>query len=136
MSSTGRDTAGNTHDANLQRINTSNTHRSGHNLERTATAKEKELQELNAKLANPLAGYSHEELQEMGAKYAREHDMEEFQEEFMKGAMLAQDAKAYDTLPMLNDEDRKVLHDEIHRKWHQPGRCSRANEVRKGTCED
>lgn len=83
---------------------------------------EEKLAELNVKLANPLAGFLHQELQEKGALYAREHGLEEYQEEFKKGAMLAADPKAYNDLPLLTDEDRKVLDDEIHQKWKQPGK--------------
>lgn len=86
---------------------------------------EAKLAELNSKLANPLAGFSHQELQDKGAKYAREHGLEEYQEEFRKGAMLAADPKGYKDLPLLTDEDRERLDDEIHKKWKQPGGYAR-----------
>jgi hypothetical protein len=82
--------------------------------------KEKTLRNINAKLANPLSGYSLETLQEMGAKYARENGMEEYQDDFRKGAMLAQNPKAYDTLPLLTDEDRHILEREVTHKWSHP----------------
>lgn len=84
------------------------------------TAKEKANRNINAKLANPLAGYSLEQLQEMGATYARENDMVEFEDDFRKGAMLAQDPKAYDTLPLLDDADRDILNREFTHKWSHP----------------
>lgn len=83
-------------------------------------AREKALRNVNAKLANPLAGYTLEELQEMGAKYARENDMIEFEDDFRKGAMLAQNPKAFDTLPLLTDEERDLLEREFTHKWSHP----------------
>jgi len=42
------------------------------------------LKNVNAKLANPLAGYTHRELLAMGEAYARDHGMEELVEDFRK----------------------------------------------------
>lgn len=39
---------------------------------------------VNAKLANPLAGYTQRELIGMGGAYARDHGMEDLVEEFQK----------------------------------------------------
>lgn len=42
------------------------------------------IENVNAKLANPLAAYTHAELQDMGESYARSHGMEDLVEEFKK----------------------------------------------------
>lgn len=79
-----------------------------------------DLHKLNSKLAHPLSGIPHEELMEMGAVYARENDMEDLQEEFRKGALLAQDPEAFDTLPLLTDDDKYYLRREVTHKWSHP----------------
>ncbi|KAI5856005.1 hypothetical protein BZA05DRAFT_442672 [Tricharina praecox] len=81
---------------------------------------EEEISRLNARLANPLAGMSLEQLQEMGAKYARENGMEEYEMEFRKGAMLAQDRDAFETIPLLTDEERDILRREVTHRWSHP----------------
>lgn len=78
------------------------------------------VQRANSKLAHPLAGYSQTQLIEMGAAYARDHGMEDLQEEFSKGALLAQDSAAFETMPLLTEEDKVVLRREITHKWSHP----------------
>lgn len=84
------------------------------------STKEREICNTKAKLAKPLSGYSLDEVQEMAAKYARDKGMAEYEEEFRKGGMLAQNPMAFDTLPLLTNEDRKVLEREITHKWSHP----------------
>jgi len=79
-----------------------------------------DLHKLNSKLAHPLSGISHEELMEMGASYARENDMEDLQDEFRKGALLAQNPEAFDTLPLLTEDDKYYLRREVTHKWSHP----------------
>jgi hypothetical protein len=56
----------------------------------------------------------------MGAKYARDNDMAEFQDDFRKGAMLAQDNAAFEALPLLTDDEREVLRREVTHRWSHP----------------
>jgi len=84
------------------------------------TEEERNLANINAKLANPLAGYNHAELQEMGASYARKYGLDEYAEEFSKGAMLAQDPQAFETIPLLTDDDRNILRREVSHRWSHP----------------
>ncbi|KAF8461334.1 MFS sugar transporter [Kalaharituber pfeilii] len=86
-----------------------------------STAAELALENVNARLANPLAGYTHAELQEMGEAYAREHGMEDLVDEFRKGACLAQNPKGYDSVPGLTEEDEHYLSREYTHKWSHPG---------------
>lgn len=55
---------------------------------------------------NPLMGISLERLAEMGASFAREHGLEEFEEEFSKGACVAQDPEMFESLEILSEEDK------------------------------
>lgn len=88
----------------------------------TTTAAERARRNVNAKLANPLAGISHALLEDMGARYARKHqvgDQEDIRA-FSKGAVLAQDPSKYETVAGLTEEEQMVLHTEEHHRWHQP----------------
>ncbi|KAL8679738.1 MAG: hypothetical protein Q9224_000276 [Gallowayella concinna] len=86
------------------------------------TAVERARRNVNAKLANPLAGISHAMLEDMGARYARKHqvgDQEDIRA-FSKGAVLAQDPSKYHTVAGLTEEEQMVLHTEENHRWHQP----------------
>ncbi|CAL8580268.1 hypothetical protein XPA_005996 [Xanthoria parietina] len=88
----------------------------------TTTAAERARRNVNAKLANPLAGVSHAMLEEMGARYARKHQVgdQEDVRAFSKGAVLAQDPSKYQTVAGLTEAEQLVLHTEEHHRWHQP----------------
>ncbi|EMD37517.1 hypothetical protein CERSUDRAFT_114155 [Gelatoporia subvermispora B] len=75
---------------------------------------------INAKLANPLAHIPHDQLVADAVKFAHSHGLGQYEDEFKKGAVLAQDPTAFETLPLLTDEDRNVLRREITHKWDQP----------------
>ncbi len=75
---------------------------------------------LNAKLANPLAGVSHDQLMADAAIFAATHDLAEYTETIQKGALVAQDPAAFESLPLLAEEDRIALRREITHKWDQP----------------
>ncbi|KAL8969850.1 MAG: hypothetical protein Q9183_001800, partial [Haloplaca sp. 2 TL-2023] len=86
------------------------------------TAAERARRNVNAKLANPLAGISHSTLEDMGACYARKHqvgDQEDIRA-FAKGAVLAQDPSKYYSVAGLTEEEQTVLHTEQNHRWHQP----------------
>ncbi|GAA6055015.1 hypothetical protein NBRC10513_005677 [Rhodotorula toruloides] len=74
----------------------------------------------NAVLENPLQGISHERLEAMGRAFAREKGLDEYEEEFAKGAQLAQDPLAFESVAMLGDADREILRDEVAHKWRHP----------------
>jgi len=75
----------------------------------------------NAKLANSLASLSHNKLTADGEAFAKSHNLGHLSlsELFRKGALVAQDALAFDSLPLLTDEDKEVLRHEIAHKWDQ-----------------
>ncbi|KAI0708285.1 hypothetical protein C8Q76DRAFT_770326 [Earliella scabrosa] len=81
---------------------------------------ENSTQNLNVKLANPLAGLSHEQLMADAAEFARTHDLAEHTETIQKGALIAQDPTAFENLPMLTEHDRNILRREFTHKWDQP----------------
>ena len=74
----------------------------------------------NVKLANPLAGIPHEQLMADAAKFAKEHNLGHLEEDFKKGALVAQDPTLFETLPLLTEEDKAVLRRELTHRWDQP----------------
>ncbi|THH20783.1 hypothetical protein EW146_g643 [Bondarzewia mesenterica] len=76
---------------------------------------------LNVKLANPLAGISHEQLMKDGEEFARSHNLGHLTEEFKKAALIAQNPTAFESLPLLTEDDKAHLRREITHKWDQPG---------------
>lgn len=86
------------------------------------TAAERRRRNDVAKLANPLAGISHDELEQMGDSYARKHQMgdEEDIRAFQKGACLAQDPHKFDIVTGLTGQEMEVLRKEITNRWSQP----------------
>ena len=85
-------------------------------------AKEKLRSNTNAKLANPLAYESPEELRQKGRAYAKKHFIgdEEDIRAFEIGACLAQDPKKWDKVQGLRPEERAVLEKETMSRWAQP----------------
>ena len=74
----------------------------------------------NVKLANPLAGIPHEQLMADAAKFAKDHNLGHLEEEFKKGALVAQDPTLFESLPLLTEDDKATLRREIQNRWDQP----------------
>ncbi|KAL5043076.1 hypothetical protein BDW71DRAFT_200122 [Aspergillus fruticulosus] len=86
------------------------------------TAAERARRNLNAKLANPLAGYSHEELRRQGISFAITHQIGEEGDirAFGLGAMLAQAPEKFENVPGLTVQELEVLRHEFEHRWSQP----------------
>ena len=76
----------------------------------------------SAKLANPLAGISNVDLEEMGATYASKHHIgnEEDVRAFRKGVVLAQDPRRFAQVLGLTSIELDVLQKEFDNRWAQP----------------
>ncbi|PNS16895.1 hypothetical protein CAC42_4859 [Sphaceloma murrayae] len=87
-----------------------------------AQAEEWERKKMNAMLANPLRGLSHDKLRAMGRQYATDHALVDPDDirAFELGAVLAQNPKAYDTVDGLLPEEKEVLRKEVTKRWSQP----------------
>lgn len=72
------------------------------------------------KQKNPLAGLTKEELMENVEAFAREKDLEHILDDLKKGALVAQDPKAFESLGELSEEEKDWLRRETTHKWHQP----------------
>jgi len=77
---------------------------------------------INAKIANPLAGYSHSELSTMGEEFAKKYAIgdEDDIRAFRIGAILAQDPNRHAEVNGINEEESATLSREISHRWSQP----------------
>lgn len=86
------------------------------------TAAERARRNLNAKLANPLAGFTHDELKKQGLRFSITHQMgdEEDIRAFEMGAVLAQAPEKFEQIEGLTDAELRVLRNEFTNRWSQP----------------
>ncbi|KAK4241198.1 putative polyol transporter 1 [Achaetomium macrosporum] len=80
---------------------------------------------LEARIKNPLAGLSREELMSRVEVFAQEKGLTEHIPILRKGALVAQDPDAYGEISgpeALTDEEKAVLRKEIEHKWRLPAR--------------
>lgn len=77
---------------------------------------------INARIANPLAGYSHAELSQKGEEFVRQHAVGDDEDirAFRLGAILAQDPNRHAEVDGLTQAERDVLEREISHRWSQP----------------
>ncbi|KAI0083385.1 hypothetical protein BDY19DRAFT_900385 [Irpex rosettiformis] len=75
---------------------------------------------VTARLANPLQGVPHDKLMVQAARFAREHGLGHLENEFQKGALVAQDPDAFESLTQLDEADKAILRRELTHRWHQP----------------
>jgi MFS family permease len=88
------------------------------------TAAERARRNINAKLANPLADFSYNELRKMGRAYAYEHALAEPEDvrAMEIGACLAREpANMKDARKLgVTEEEFTILENEINHRWSQP----------------
>ncbi|KAI1506519.1 sugar transporter-domain-containing protein [Biscogniauxia marginata] len=79
--------------------------------------------EASAKLENPLAGLTPDELATRGEEYCAKHGITDEADirAFRLGAMIAGDYNRYDAISELTAEEKEVLDREITHKWSNPG---------------
>ncbi|KAI0445585.1 sugar transporter-domain-containing protein [Xylaria telfairii] len=78
--------------------------------------------EASARLENPLAGLSPEQLAQRGEDFCKQHGLtdEEDVRAFRLGAMIAGNMNKYDAVADLTPREREVLDREITHKWSNP----------------
>ncbi|KAI0147834.1 sugar transporter-domain-containing protein [Xylariaceae sp. FL1272] len=78
--------------------------------------------EASAKLENPLAGLSAQQLGQRGQEFCHKHGItdEDDLRAFRLGAMIAGNMNKYDTVEGLTDREREVLDKEVTHKWSNP----------------
>jgi hypothetical protein len=80
-----------------------------------------DLANINAKLANPLAGLSHDQLMNDGAEFARTHGLGHLEDLFRKAALAAQDPVAFDSISHFTDTEKDIFRREFTHRWDHPG---------------
>lgn len=76
-----------------------------------------------AKLRNPLAGFTNDELIADADSFTEKYGLTEHREDFRKGALLAQAINrpdGFETIPGLSDDEKAVLRKEVTHRWAQP----------------
>ncbi|KAF7362784.1 MFS domain-containing protein [Mycena venus] len=81
----------------------------------------KELTDANAKLANPLRGISREQLMRDVDQFAEEKGLKHLSAELRKGALVAQDPQAFESIDILDEDDKYHLGRETTHKFSQTG---------------
>lgn len=109
-----------TEDTGNPRTNSTPTHRASI----AVSAAERARRHLNARLANPLEGYTYSELQKMGRAYALDNALtdEDDVRAMEIGACLARDGTSLRHARRLgvSDEEMAVLERELSHRWSQP----------------
>ncbi|KAK6332852.1 hypothetical protein TWF696_002873 [Orbilia brochopaga] len=77
-------------------------------------------QNVEARIKNPLAGLSRDNLFAGVDRFADENSLEDIREDLRKGALIAQDPGNFEQLPELADDERRVLTDEAEHIYRQP----------------
>ncbi|KAJ7152887.1 hypothetical protein C8R46DRAFT_1357327 [Mycena filopes] len=77
------------------------------------------LKEANAKLANPLRGVSREQLMRDVEQFAEEKGLKHLLPELRKGALVAQEPEAFESIDLLDEEDKYHLRRETTHRYHQ-----------------
>lgn len=78
------------------------------------------VSDMDKRLANPLKALSQEEVVQRGRDFAVRAGVPDKADLFAKAALLARDPLLYETLPLLDDEDRAALQREEQKRWDQP----------------
>jgi hypothetical protein len=74
----------------------------------------------SAKILNPLAGISPEDLDYQVTEFARDKQLDDLLRLLKKGARVAQNPKQYSSIADLDKSELNALDDEVHHRWRQP----------------
>lgn len=72
------------------------------------------------RIQNPLKHISRDILLVQVEAFVRKVGLNSEMDIFRKGALVAQNPNRWETIPELDENDRRALQDEANRKWHQP----------------
>ncbi|KAF9467282.1 hypothetical protein BDZ94DRAFT_1248985 [Collybia nuda] len=75
---------------------------------------------VNAKIQNPLHGIPKKLLLSQVEEFAREKGMEDITEVLQKGALIAQNPSKFESLEELDEFDKETIRRETTHKWNQP----------------
>ena len=86
----------------------------------TALASETSEKSSSKLIKSPLDGIAQEDLLLAAEQFADQHGLAEHKDIIMKGALVAQNPDAFESLPLLTEEDRAALRREKTHPWSQP----------------
>lgn len=72
------------------------------------------------RIKNPLAGIPKAQLLQDVENFANQHDLQDVKDLLIKGALVAQNPTRINSISELDEEDRKVIIEEVTHKWRQP----------------
>ncbi|KAJ5584774.1 uncharacterized protein N7459_004574 [Penicillium hispanicum] len=75
---------------------------------------------ISAKIKNPLADLTKEQVLHDVEQFAQEHQLGDILPELKKGALVARNPDEFETVPDLTDYELTALRDEVLHKWRQP----------------
>ncbi|KAF8891726.1 hypothetical protein BD779DRAFT_1512736 [Infundibulicybe gibba] len=78
------------------------------------------INNVSAKIQNPLHGIPRDKLLAQVEEFAREKGMEDITRILQKGALLAQNPSAFESIPELDESDKETIRRETTHKWSQP----------------
>lgn len=81
---------------------------------------EKQLMADNARLANPLAKMSKDDLLRAADDFVRECDLEDIRGDITKGALVAGNPNGFEGMSELSPEEKEAFRVERDNKWKQP----------------
>ena len=99
----------------------SNSHSSSNSIDKDeAKVPEAQPVKIPEKLKNPLTKIPREQLVEDVEAFAHEKGLTKHLEDLKKGALVAQNPKAFESIPELTEKDKASLRLEKTNKWKQP----------------
>ncbi|KAJ5547923.1 hypothetical protein N7513_005157 [Penicillium frequentans] len=75
---------------------------------------------VSARIKNPLADLTTEQVLRDVEEYAQEHQLSDILPELRKGALVARDPAEYESVPGLTQDEIEALRDEVLHRWRQP----------------
>lgn len=93
---------------------------SSRGLTKNGAPREHGVTAVSAKLKNPLAGFTREELMADVEKFANEKELQDILPMLKKGAFIAQDPKRFEQVEDLDPNEREWLRMEKTHRWKQP----------------
>ncbi|CAK1366540.1 Arabinose-proton symporter [Cercospora beticola] len=75
---------------------------------------------IDAKVSNPLAGISYDDLMKNVEDFAQEKDLSDQLDLLKKGALIAQDPANFESLDQLDEHEKEFLRYEASHKWRHP----------------
>jgi hypothetical protein len=72
------------------------------------------------RIKNPLADVSPEQLRIDVERFAKEHQLTEMTPLLMKGAFVAKDPPAFESVEGITEDEKTAIRNEVLHKWRQP----------------